>query len=937
MGDFSVDSESSAVSDAAAQTSAVYPRDVIDWPVIQPYDVIEGEVIEDEASPDAATEMVSEVVPEVLNIPPIDIPAMLDGVDLRVITPDDVASFVAAAKKFVHSGLEFLAGFSAASRDGEVLCHLANAATYFDSGAFQEAVAEYECAVDLDQNLLLSPSVMESYFQAAVSARQLRPAVYAADRIVALGGDVFERRIFDIARVYMHAGFYERAFEYLKACEKQVYMLRTQEERDDMLSELCFLKSECLMKMGMWQDAAMEVSNMPGFGESDRGKISYIDAKFASAWYFYNSWRSEGDERSRRTLMLVIDDVTGSALENASLGPLSVVSPKKMCDFLSATMKIGYEEFVDARGKRGKEKDALAAAKAVGEGASLVVAYLQAITKRNGGADYEVDSSLVDDFYDVTSTDRSYLKQALTDVLSYLLDYAYSNVLTADEENDLYLSVWQAAYSSRILYEQSPEVLVLLSRTLRRSSEGIADRKDAVDALEAYLLEPGVKLESTGDDFLIEIGVAWREYLEALIHFKKDDEAELVKAYASAKRYLELAAREQPENPEVWLNLAWLFYTWGKKDNDFQDSIYFSGAVHSRFEGHKVSATKAVGVSPDVAALIYDARLKPSRRQMGEIKRIYGWSLTKQAKRELDFSRFEPAKAQLLHPALALTHDAEDFAANRREVRDAFYLKSYTQYLMCKAQSENMFETRAPKPSEVGTPITLPGQGEDVVRNCEEAFQTVMNGMFKEELEHDQSEAYYALGLIRAETFNFGSLRKFFMNPLFHCDVSRGSYYAGLLEFVGILYPDIKVRPLEFPGMSIPDAQKEMARIEREQASGFGATEDFLMAFKKGKEENKKRKITRDLLIKALCYQISVGETEASDKYANLFMVMKLVIDNVKESKDPAQVDQLVQYMTKAAEWNLQGENPAAMRRIVSEAMALGQDRLKGVLGRLSS
>lgn len=529
------------------------------------------------------------------------------------------------------------------------------------------------------------------------------------------------------------------------------------------------------------------------------------------------------------------------------------------------------------------------------------------------------------------------VENSLTAISGILADLPMEVSIPSEDENAWYSAASDIIMQAQSFFPHSPLFTVERSKVLRRSSERPEIRKLSCELMDKTVAELEAGEAEIPKAVLIEIGMAWREYLEALIHFERDNERAISSAYGKAKNHLERTVITFPDDPEAWLNLSWLLYTWGKKLNDLNSSISFAKALYAKFNDTEMPELYSMELSMDIPELLRNAELtEPTATQMTEVRCVYGWSLAKQALKDIDYSKTARVEADFLLPASGLADEAVALATGRRSLRDAFYLKSYTDYLLCKTRNDNLFSAKAPNPDSLNSTIVLPEHKPEALERCGEVHEFMISKMFQVGLEHDQSEIYYALGLIQAERFEFGSLRRFYFNHLFHSDIEENSYYAELLDFVKTLYT---VRVQGIQAKDEEALQQRLIRAEGQQVRGFGAIENLFMAIKKKKGENKKLQHTRSVLIKALSYQICFDEAELADRISNLLLITKLQLDNVRDAGDKAaaQVSKLEKYIETVFEWDVHKTMPEATRRLFDQVRSLDIPRLVALIDRKKS
>lgn len=551
-----------------------------------------------------------------------------------------------------------------------------------------------------------------------------------------------------------------------------------------------------------------------------------------------------------------------------------------------------------------------------------------------------------------------------TDAVSYLCDVYTETAGSLEDEKTAYETAADTIRQMlKFTNESSPNYFrlkFLLSKAVRRiPPEDVEMRLSAVNIMEDVFKKglPSYVKGELLEELMIERGVAWREYLEALIHQYKrltkekegiKDAAEQERlageidmlrplintAYTKSKGHLEEAACLYPQKAEVWINLLWFLYTWGKMEEDYTNAIRFGEAVLAKLEGKTLNISLSAGFKDETLARLDDKKLQISltNRDMGELKRVIAWSMIQQADGYIARSQFGQAK-ELLEPALLFAKGARGKERGRTAILDTVYCIARALHLLGKVYNKNGFERNAPE--DLNESAAMPVENTSATKVCKEAASYIIEDIYLKGLEYSLSEVFYALGLINAEYFNFGSVYKFCTNPLFY-SYSGGrlpEYYSGLLTFIDSLEictrPEpIKLKEVEYTydeGVLEELLAKRIEMAEKGQIRDFGAIEDLFMALKK---DTGKRDKVRQTLIKILSYQISLGRQAVFDKQNNLLLIIKLQADIVNETKDPLEIAKLKRYLTTAIAWNLHKERKVPMRQIVHQLTGLQIEQL---------
>lgn len=871
-------------------------------------------------------------------------------------------------------------GFPLESQEDEARLYLSIAEVYYEQGMLEDAANAYFMAASLDVALAYADVIHERLFDIGVRLRDWPLAEYAMECWLQVEPGAKYREGLSFAKIRFFRGDYEGALEFLSAA----YQWESERADKDIArrDELLFWKSMTYLNLEDFPEAAASITEMRGFGMTDVSGTP-LNVHLATAWFCYLIWKAKGDVSMMMSLPASLEDVNAGQLIYLTTMSPTPVDAKQLARFFDDALGLYHEGFLKL-GDREDEGAKLDYLQAFGKTASLMARYYgdccDHLKAAGGNQDCESALGL---FLRSSRFGREQLLKMLQDAAVFSTEFPMTRKLSADREGEINRLASDVIISSLKFFPDLIDLGVKYSQVIRRSSEMPDKRYLSVEFMEELVGNHGMPEGEFEKAVMIERGLVWREYLEGLIHefggngdfidkAYEDAKAYMERvpendptdrqgrldlvidaAYTQAKKHLEAAAGKFPEDPETWLNLAWLYYTWGKwEKNDFRDAIYFSEAVLDKFEGKNVAGIKAVGIDPDLVDIFLSSSPKPTMQEIAEIKRVLGWSESRQADKDINFSDFDDAK-RLLNSAIGYGNRTIGEAANRREARDAVYLKAYSQYLLCKVENKNRFKAEAPGPDNINKGIKLEPQNTIALMRCEDAFRYVLDEIYHKEQEHVGSEVFYSLGLIQAERYDLGGIRRFYRNSLFHADVAEGTYYADLLKFISMLAPEPAPPPLlgdqvdehlyDVEGMSkktiaeiqLASLHKKMANMERQQIEGFGAIEDLLMAFKKDELATRKQRIAREALINALAYQISfteMGGVSPRDKENNLMLMIRLLIDCVKEQEHSIHVQPLKEYLKIAIEWGLAQNRPEPMNYLLAEAAKLGLNGVEGIL-----
>lgn len=824
--------------------------------------------------------------------------------------------------------------------DDEFTMHLEMADVLYDGGMLDEAFEEYSEALELDTSGDFAYAINDRLFDISVKMGNWQQAADYADCMIDADPEAMGREGLSFGKVHYLLGEYGKAQGYLDAARRHYIEHGGMSfERED---ELLFWETLVNLKLRNIPVAADRCTNMLSFDEGDNTPRSPLDAGMAMLMFFYLSWKEGGDRSNAQYIQYIWMSLSkispGHLIAATKLRPTPVSEGLVSAVFMDA-IKYYHSAAQDAKKKakrKAKEHERLYENfRALVHTLSSLASYAAALRADRGD-----DSPVIEYMSKIASMDAAHLKKMFEDASTFFAELPMTMKLSAEREAESFELATKVLNSFLSVFPDSPAQVLGICQTMRRSSESPERRRLAVETFEKYLNDRGMPDGNLRKAFKIEWGLLWREYLESLIHEREDEGVAIAEAYVIAKGYLEEAAQQYPDDPEVWLNLSWLFYTWGKKEeNNFRDSVHFADAVLRKFRGEETSL-KVIGLQDQTIGAFASARPKAAATQVAEVERILGWSETRQADLEIGFSKFDDAKQKYIEPAVLYGEKNIREAMNRKESRDATYLVAYARYLECKAENENLFTRSAPRPEALGQRLSLPPQGTEALDKCAKAFRYVLDEIYFADYEHVGAEVFYSLGLIQAERFEFGTLSRAFANPLFHTGIEPGTYYAGLMDFVSKLAPTAKPEPLPGDDEPIEDEPREplqgrIKRMEKDQIEGYGAIEDILMAFRKGDLVRRKVRIAREALINALSYQISqteMGGIPPRDRENNLLLMIRLDIDNLRQRRRADYIDLLKGHLKKAFEWELHITRSDIVESLLNEADNLPIDELRAPL-----
>lgn len=827
--------------------------------------------------------------------------------------------------------------------DDEFTMHLEMADVLYDGGMLDEAFEEYSEALELDTSGDFAYAINDRLFDISVKMGNWQQAADYADCIIDADPEAMGREGISFGKVHYLLGEYGKAQGYLDAARlHHMGQGGLDLERAD---ELFFWEMLVSLKLRNTSFAADRCTNMRSFDEGDNTPRSPLDSRMAMLMFFYLSWKEGGDGSNAQYIWMSLSKISPEQLIAASGLRPTPISRELISAIFRDAVRYYYSAAQDAKKKakkKAKEHERLYENfRALVHTLSSLASYAAALRADRGD-----DSPVIEYMSKIASMDAVHLKKMFEDSSSFFAGLPMTRKLSAEREAESFELATKVLNSFLSVFPDSPAQVLGICQTMRRSSEGPERRRLAVDTFEKYLNDRGMPDGNLRKAFKIEWGLLWREYLESLIHEREDEGEAIAEAYVIAKGYLEEAAQQYPDDPEVWLNLSWLFYTWGKKEeNNFRDSVHFADAVLRKFRGEETSL-KVIGLQDQTIGAFAEARPKAAAAQVAEVEKILGWSETRQADIEIGFSKFDDAKQKYITPAVSYGERNIGKAMNRKESRDAIYLVAYARYLECKAENENLFARFAPGPEALGQRLSLPPQRAEALDKCATALRYVLDEIYLADAEHVGAEVFYSLGLIQAERFEFATISRAFANPLFHTDVEEGTYYAGLIEFISMLAPG--PRPESLPGDDAPvvddnprePLQRRIKRMERDQIEGYGAIEDILMAFKKGDLAKRKLRVAREALINALSYQISqteMGGIPPRDRENNLLLMIRLDIDNLRQRRRADYIDLLKGHLKKAFEWELHITRRDVLEFLLDESDNLKTEALKAPLAQFRS
>lgn len=820
----------------------------------------------------------------------------------------------------------------------------------YEGGMLGLAAERYQKALDIDGSSCYADGLCERLFEIGIATENWQLAEDASDCMIEADPDsVVDRNVVKLAKVHYMLGEYGEAMTYFEAGRS---LYHSKDEGDpaalseiELWSALTYLTSCNIREAENAVEAAAYQTFLTSRNMPEAAEAAEATEEVASVLHRYRAWKDCGKAGHIRNVWRSFERLSVAqfiAIMDQKPAPLDAGFLSQM---LKDTIDHHYSEVEKARKKKDKDKvytNFMALAVLL----SFATSYASELRSQGLKTGGESKEPLIDDISKFTGIDGERLMAIFKETSQYFVDLLTVEKLTAEKEREAFRYCSLVLKTQSTIAPDSADVVLNTYKTLMESSEETETRKLAVDILEGYIDKYGYPEGELRKDFVIERGYAWREYMEALIHDETVDDDLLRVVYGKAKGFLEEAANEYQDDPEVWLNLAWFFYTWGKREgNDFSEAISFAKAVIDKFHNRPTMSVSTL-VSPQVSTKFLASSPSPTASQMAEAERIWGWSKLRQADIEIAYSKFDAATKEHVDSVVSLGEGLQDDAVNRKETRDAVYLAAYASYLGCKAENKNLFSTHAPSSGDFDQRLSLPEQRVAAQDKCEKAKRFVLDRIYRKDQEHMSAEVFYSLGLIQAEEFNFGKLSRFYKNPLFHTGIVEGSYYAELMGFISMLEPTAAPGPLaddpleviEEEGGRYENVDQKVKRMEAEQIGDFGAVEDLLMAFKKDALEKRKLRIARETLIRALSYGICMSEmggVSIRERENNLLFIVKLEIDNIKQFPRADYVESLRQHLEKAFEWHMHGSRPNIIAVLVGDAEKLKLERLSAVLEKL--
>lgn len=471
-------------------------------------------------------------------------------------------------------------------------------------------------------------------------------------------------------------------------------------------------------------------------------------------------------------------------------------------------------------------------------------------------------------------------------IIRYLWNAHLKVSLPSEKEAEALHNAQETALSCLELFTNAPDIKYYCAMTIMMQPEDLEKRRLAKNMIEE-IFEFGVIPEDLEKDLILARGLVWREYLEALIHSDKSNEKEIKEIHQKSDEYLIDAMNKYPDDFDAKLNYEWSLYNWGKYTEDFEPAIKEGGQFLAQAKKYMDDASRK--------------EREKLENQVGELSRVYGWSLIKSAavlvkeyktnKKALNLA----LAARRLMEGKEIIKNALPEMETRLEKRDALYGLAQTNLQLTMIYS---FQD-SPEDVRKLNPLGLIEEGLDYLEQME-----------LEQLEPNLHELYYAKAYFQKELEKLGSIRTFFANPLSHAFALPGTYYTTkilpFLDKLGINEVDSEHQPIEYD-INIVAQMPYTAKAEvlKEYADSFNAIELYFTALLLGTE---KREKTRIQLIDCLRRQ-NQKDIPTSYKEDNLLLIILLHTHNIEERKfnvDPAMLGALADDLEAALkQWEL--------------------------------